>query len=195
VLYVPGFRQAAVAMCRGTRFPGYEHRSSPYPPTPAFRCSATRLRIVLLASPICFGPFMLELFTACLFKSAGRRSCQTAGTHVTVSTLHTPASVARWLSPPCPAEGFSPIQYCRPRRAGTTQHPRSVSVAPLPLEGHRIELEDYSSFEVLLSRASVEPDKRLSSHPARRDSPVTVGKTVPLAKLIRPGLAGWATHK
>ena len=96
------------------------------------------------------------------------------------------------LAPPRDSHPFSTVGLVE---LVPPSNPRSVSVAPLPLEGHRIELEDYSSFEVLLSRASVEPDKRLSSHPARRDSPVTVGKTVPLAKLIRPGLAGGATHK
>ena len=84
------------------------------------------------------------------------------------------------------------LRPCRvelPARQGLSPSPRiEMSTS------HRIELQDYSACAGLGCRASVEPDEPVSRHPALRVGTAAVGKTAPLARLVRPGLPGDAVR-
>lgn len=83
------------------------------------------------------------------------------------------------------------LQLLRPRRV---ELPARRGLSPSPRiemsTSHRIELQDYSARAGLGCRASVEPDKPVSRHPALRVGTVAAGETAPLARLVRPGLPG-----
>ncbi|MEP1079151.1 hypothetical protein NDI52_27460 [Leptolyngbya sp. PL-A3] len=57
------------------------------------------------------------------------------------------------------ASAHHPLPYVRPQL-------RRVPVAQLPLHKDGIERLDYSALAGLLNRASLEPDKHVSAHPA-----------------------------
>lgn len=168
-----------------------------------------RLAVRLPASP--HGPFAVELFTAGGF-AAGPRSSQRFGTGP-----HGPRGSLRRLRLNEPLSPFgsgsnpltrisatspprSPLQPPRPCRVWHTRQvlpcrPRSLSTAPRHGASDRIAgLLRPETGSGLLRKASVEPDKLLSKHPALPASGAMVGETIPLAKLVRLRLPGAAVH-
>jgi len=121
-----------------------------------------------------FAPLVVELFPAA-YSSGGPRAAGLVGPVRLVAEIGGPhaSCVARAVSALAPQAGFAPASH----RDGPAPNERGVSLSP-PFVGesvHRIErpvcptrLASSRVTRPLAGRASVEPDERLSTHPALR---------------------------